>query len=56
MARYDSVRKIQRNHELWVFTQEHSDFSLREIGDHFKISPERVRQILVNEKKRGSNE
>ncbi len=52
MPKYDSMRKIERNKQIVTLRQTRTDLSLKEIGDMFKISPERVWEILQNEAKR----
>ena len=52
MARYDRMRKLERNKLLRKYQQEHPDASMREIGQVFNISPQRVHQLLKNSQKR----
>lgn len=49
MAKYDSVRKTERNQLLLKYREEHPDASLAEIGRLFNISKQRVSEILKKE-------
>ncbi len=51
MAKYDSMRKLERNRLLVEYYQAHPEATLREIGKVFNISPQRVCQILKGNKK-----
>ena len=62
MAKYDTLRKLDRNEMLREFAKSHPELSLKEIGQRFNISASRVWHILHNNKgedakslKRGSN-
>ena len=44
--RYDVARKLQRNAELRQYAKEHPELALKEIGDKFGISRQRVFQLL----------
>ena len=46
MARYDGLRKLERNKMLREYALEHPDLSLKEIGQRFNISATRVWHIL----------
>jgi len=46
MARYDSLRKLQRNKDMVDYRAAHPEESLQEIADIFHVSRERVRMIL----------
>ena len=46
MAKYDSMRKIERNAMLREYAASHKDLSLKEIGKAFNISESRVWRIL----------
>lgn len=46
MARYDPLRKLERNKALREYAQAHPDLSLKEIGRVFNISESRVCRIL----------
>ena len=50
MARYDSLRKLQRNKMLKEYAIAHPDLSLKEIGKLFNISESRVCRILKGSK------
>ena len=52
MAKYDSMRKLERNALLFDYAREHPGLSLSELADMFNISPQRVHQILQVEEKR----
>ena len=46
MARYDSVRKINRNKMIIQFREDNPELSLKEIAESFNVSRQRVFQIL----------
>jgi DNA-directed RNA polymerase specialized sigma subunit len=46
MARYDGLRKIERNEALRKYAKAHPDLSLKEIGQVFNISGARVWRII----------
>ena len=46
MAKYDSLRKLERNKLLKQFKKDNPDLSLKEIGNVFGISESRVWRIL----------
>ena len=46
MARYDALRKLQRNKMLREYAETHPELSLKEIGQAFNISQSRVWRIL----------
>lgn len=50
MARYDSMRKLERNKMLREYAKAHPELSLKEIGRAFNISESRVWRILHNNK------
>ena len=52
MAKYDSMRKLERNRLLVEYREKHPEASWAEIGDLFKISFQRAREIYYNEKNR----
>lgn len=52
MAKYDSMRKVERNRALYEYHLSHPDFSLREVAKPFNISRERARKIIQSEKKK----
>jgi len=52
MARYDSMRKSERNRVLVEYREKHPEASWVEIGELFNISPQRAWQIYNNEKNR----
>ena len=51
MAKYDSLRKIERNRMLLEYAGSHPELSLKEIGRVFNISESRVWRILIKGKK-----
>lgn len=53
MARWDKLRKLERNAWLAQYIKEHPDLSMAEVGQFFGISRQRVYQILDAAKKRG---
>ena len=57
MVKYDSQRKQSRNQLLVDYHKANPDISLREIGRDFKITPQRVWEIIQIYKKKdgGSN-
>lgn len=46
MAKYDSMRKLERNRLLVEYYRTHPEASLREIGGVFNISAQRVWEIV----------
>ena len=46
MAKYDKLRKLDRNRLLIEYYQAHRNLSLREIGAVFNISAQRVWEII----------
>lgn len=46
MAKYDSLRKLQRNAWLHEFALAHPNMSMEEIGEIFGLTRQRVWQIL----------
>lgn len=46
MAKYDTMRKIERNKALAEYAENHPDLSQKEIGIVFDISPSRVSKLL----------
>ncbi len=58
MARYDSLRKLERNKLLRDYRDNHPELSLKEIGKVFRISQPRVWFILFggNKKVKGGKE
>ena len=54
MARYDSLRKLERNRLLTEYRKNNPSLSLKEIGKVFGISESRVWRILHgNSKQKG---
>jgi len=52
MARYDSMRKLERNRLLVEYREKHPEASWAEIGELFNISAQRAWEICNNERKR----
>lgn len=50
MAKYDSLRKIERNEMLREYVRLHPELSLAEVGRMFRISASRVWRILNKER------
>ena len=50
MAKYDSMRKLERNKMLCEYRKLQPDLSLKEIGQAFNISESRVSKILKKAK------
>jgi len=50
MAKYDTMRKIERNKVLREYAKSHPELSLKEIGQAFNISASRVYRILQSNK------
>ena len=54
MARYDPLRKLERNLAIVQYVKERPDLSLREIGEIFGgLSPQLIWKICRAMKKRG---
>jgi len=54
MAKYDSLRKLERNQMLKDYALIHPELSLKELGKPFGITESRVWRILHgNNKKKG---
>lgn len=50
MARYDGMRKLERNIAIKEYVKDNPDLSLKEVGAFFGISGSRV-WVIVNGKK-----
>ena len=50
MAKYDTMRKLERNAMLREYAKAHPELSLKEIGRAFNISESRVWRILHGNK------
>jgi predicted transcriptional regulator len=50
MAKYDAMRKLERNIALIQYYKEHPEMSLREIAKIFNITPQRVWELIQNHK------
>lgn len=51
MAKYDSMRKLQRNRMLAEYREQHPEASWAEIAELFNISPQRAFELYNNERK-----
>ena len=51
MARYDSLRKIQRNQAVRDYVKAHPDLSMQEVGVVFGISGSRI-WVIINGKRK----
>ena len=52
MAKYDSMRKLERNRLMLQYREEHPEMSWQEIGDAFNVSAQRAYEIVKNEQKK----
>jgi len=52
MAKYDSMRKLERNRLLAEYREKHPELSWTEIGEPFNISAQRAWEIYNIEKTR----
>jgi hypothetical protein len=50
MARYDPLRKLERNAGVKKYKQEHPELSYREIGEYFNLDASRVFRIVNDNK------
>ena len=50
MAKYDSMRKLDRNKMLREYAKTHPELSLKEVGKAFNISASRVWRIINKER------
>ncbi len=51
--KYERVTKVKRNQQLWEYVQQHPELSLTEIGEIFRISRQRVAQLLKRKQLNG---
>ena len=51
MARYDSMRKIERNKALYEYVERHPDLSMKEVGEVFGVCTSRVSRLLSQKRK-----
>ena len=51
MAKYDALRKLERNRAIREYKKAHPELSLKEIGTIFNISESRVSRILSSKKR-----
>jgi len=51
MAKYDSMRKLERNRLLVEYREKHPELSWAEIGEPFNISAQRAWEIYNNKRK-----
>jgi len=52
MAKYDSLRKLERNKLLYEYAQNHPELSCAQIGKPFDVSGQRAWIIIKKEKAR----
>lgn len=52
MAKWDGKRKLKRNKLLLEYYVAHPELSLREIGEIFEVSAQRVWQLVRGEEKK----
>ena len=55
MAKYDTMRKLERNKMLREYAKSHPELSLKEVGQIFNISESRVWRILHSNKGEGED-
>lgn len=55
MAKYDTMRKLERNKMLREYANAHPELSLKEVGRIFNISESRVWRILHSNKDKGED-
>jgi DNA-directed RNA polymerase specialized sigma subunit len=53
MARYDKLRKLERNARLAKYIEKHPEMSMTEVGARFHISRTRVYQLLTRLAEKG---
>ena len=56
MAKWDRLRKLERNQLLVEYHEKHPEMSWFEIGQLFNISAQRAWEIYNNERKRKATE
>jgi len=56
MAKYDRLRKLERNRLLVEYRDKHPEMSWFEIGQLFNISAQRAWELYDNERKRKATE
>jgi len=52
MARYDTMRKLERNRALVEYRNQHPEMSWAEIGAQFEVTCQRAWEICKNETKK----
>jgi DNA-directed RNA polymerase specialized sigma subunit len=55
MAKYDSLRKLDRNKRLKLFAEAHPEISYKEIGEMYGISESRAWRIIKETKETNSS-
>jgi DNA-directed RNA polymerase specialized sigma subunit len=55
MARYDVLRKLERNRLIQEYRKAHPELSFKEIGEVFGISESRAWRIVHGNKKKEQN-
>jgi len=56
MAKYDSMRKLERNRLLVEYRERNPEASWAEIGEVFNVSPQRAWEIYNNDKNKKATE
>lgn len=56
MAKYDSMRKLERNKALYDFFLANQHLSYKEIGDIYKVDQSRVCRIIQKEREKRERE
>lgn len=52
MARYDSLRKLERNKALQEYAKNNPDLSYKEVGQAFSVSESRAWRIINGNRER----
>lgn len=52
MAKYDSMRKLERNRMLYQYHLSHPELSYKEVGAAFNVTAQRAYKIEKAEKKK----
>ncbi len=50
--KHDSLRKLDRNQQVYAFYLSHPELALQEIGKQFNLSRQRISQIIQSQKNR----
>lgn len=54
--KYDSLRKLERNHDIIEFRRQYPELSLAEIAKKFSVSRQRIHQIIKIIKKESNHD